>query len=629
MSESSAGSSEPSWSPGSSSDVSSSEIPESFESVSVPLPPLPVISASELCVSSSDPVWSVSVMPGLISSLSLFLTEHETVKNRLNIEKTIRIFFITLLLKKAKNQKTANYSRFLEKIYFSTHFQAALQTAENPEAGRNICRTKLFSAAAESALFAFNFFLRIIDSFLGGLYMIKPVFLFFPLFFSFFVYAETNVYKISMMGAEIGKSTETWEEKRNPDGSCEINLHSVSEMSLARGIDSMTIKSDTTLSADCNTLEPRKIKGEISEGGSKIFVEGTNRNGVFQTNMTKNGTGETSSFQVKKNTTFFGMIFKKLSDEELLKGGKTSIISEESLAESEVSYSASKNADGTVSATVVFQGIPIKYTVSNKKVLRSEIQNGLIVYTLESLPETKTATAAGSHDILQNTKLFNSGISIKYPRKTKNTIFQIETSDFASIPETCFQKKGNGTLTVSSDAADCKNLPESSDTQPNIIEDSGNPEIIRAAQKIVLGAPNQQEMVKRITKFVYKHISNKNYNHGNMSAGEVLRTKSGDCTEHSALFAALARAAGIPAKMVYGVVLNSNGEFFFHNWNEVFADGKWIPVDSTYNMDKADSSRITLIYGGSDSRSREQVSLSVLRFLNNTRIFARGFSNEK
>ena len=459
--------------------------------------------------------------------------------------------------------------------------------------------------------------------------MSKPVFLFLSLFFSFLIFAETNVYRISMMGAEIGKSTETWEEKKNPDGSCEIVLRSVSEMSLARGFDSMTIKSDTTLSADCVTFEPMRIKGEISEGGSKVFVEGRNRNGVFETSMTKNGSRETSSFQVKKNSAFFGMIFKKLGAEELLKGGKTSIISEESLAESEVSYTASKNPDGTVSATLVFQGIPIKYTVSDKKVLRSEIQGGLIVYTLESLPELKNTQTAGSPDILQNTKLFNEGIAIKSPRKTQNTIFQVENADFASIPETCFQKKGNGTLTVSSDAADCRNLPEASDTQPNIIEDSSNPEIIRAAQKIVLGSPNQQEMVKRISKFVYKHISNKNYNHGNMSAGEVLRTKSGDCTEHSALFAALSRAAGIPTKMVYGVVLNANGEFFFHNWNEAFADGKWITVDSTFNLIPADSSRITLIYGGPDSRSREQVSLSVLKFLNNTKIFARGFSNEK
>ena len=459
--------------------------------------------------------------------------------------------------------------------------------------------------------------------------MSRPVFLFLSIFFTFFVFAETNVYKISMMGAEIGRSTETWEEKRNPDGSCELVLRSVSEMSLARGVDSMTIKSDTTLSANCMTFEPKRIKGEISEGGAKIFVEGINRNGVFETILTKNGNKETSSFKMPKNTTFFGMIFKKLSVEELLKGGKTSIISEESLAESEISYTAAKNPDGTVSATVVFQGIPIKYTVSDKKVLRSEIQGGLIVYTLSTMPEEKGIQASGSPDILQNTKLINGGISIKYPRKTRNTTFQIENADFSSIPETCFQKKVSGnTLFVTSDASKCTNLPLPEDTQSNIIEDSTNPEIVRAAQKIITGAPSQREMVKRIAKFVYKHISNKNYNHGNMSAGEVLRTKSGDCTEHSALFAAMSRAAGIPTKMVYGVVMNSNGEFFFHNWNEAFADGTWITVDSTFDIVPADSSRITLIYGGADSRSREQVSLSVLRFLNNTAIFARGFSNE-
>ena len=460
--------------------------------------------------------------------------------------------------------------------------------------------------------------------------MSKPVFLFLILFFSFFVFAETNVYKISMMGAEIGKSTETWSVGSGADGHCEITLHSVSEMSLARGMDSMTVKSDTTLAADCKTFEPKQIKGEISEGGSKILVEGVNRKGVFETNLTKNGSRETSKFPMPKDAVFFGMIFRKLSAEDQLKGGKTTIISEESLTASEISYSAQKNADGTVTATVVFQGIPIKYTVSGKKVLRSEIQNGLIVYTLDSLPETKTAAPSGSPDILQSTKLFNQGISIKSPRKTRNTTFQIENAGFSSIPGTCFQKKvSTNTLFVSSDAANCTNMPAPEDTQSNIIEDSANPEIVRSAQKIVLGAPNQHEMVKRITKFVYKHINNKNYNHGNMSASEVLRTKSGDCTEHSALFAALSRAAGIPAKMVFGVVLNPGGEFFFHNWNEVFADGKWITVDSTFNLIPADSSRITLIYGGSDSRSREQVSVSVLRFLNNTKIFVRGFSNEK
>ena len=157
--------------------------------------------------------------------------------------------------------------------------------------------------------------------------MSKPVFMLSLFFFSFFVFAETNVYKISMMGAEIGKSTETWSEVKTADGSCELVLKSVSEMNLARGFDSMNIKSDTFLYADCITLEPKRIKGEISEGKTKVLVEGENKNGVFSTKITKNGNSETSSFRMNENAAFFGMIFRKFSENELLKGGKTSVIS--------------------------------------------------------------------------------------------------------------------------------------------------------------------------------------------------------------------------------------------------------------------------------------------------------------
>ena len=478
--------------------------------------------------------------------------------------------------------------------------------------------------------FAFNLFYRIISGFLVE-ESVKKCFLFaLFMFFSFSVNAETNVYNIMMMGVNIGKSTETWEEKTDSYGNCVLSLNSVSEMTIARGGFSLSMNSDTSLSVDCKTFKPLTIKAKVSEMGSETLSEGREENGIFRTKITKNGVNESSSLKLGDNVTFFGMIFRKLDEKKLLQGGKTSIISEESLAESEISYSASKNTDGTLSVTVNFQGIPIKYTVSGKKVIRSEMQNGLLVYYLRgSVPEQDTPVNVQKADLLDSSKIANSGISIKYPRKTSKTVFAVESANFSEIPETCFQKKEEtGTLIVVNSAATCVTSPAISDISSNIEEDSGNPDIVRTAQKTVLGAPNQEEMVKRIAKFVYKHIKNKNYNHGTLSASEVLRSQSGDCTEHSSLFAALARAVGIPAKMVYGLVMDPSGQFFFHNWNEAFADGKWISVDSTFGIVPADSSRITLIYGGSDSKSRENVSVSVLKFMNNTKIAVQGFSNE-
>ena len=53
------------------------------------------------------------------------------------------------------------------------------------------------------------------------------------------------------------------------------------------------------------------------------------------------------------------------------------------------------------------------------------------------------------------------------------------------------------------------------------------------------------------------------------NALEVLQSKKGDCNEHTVLFNAFARAAGIPAKTVVGVVY-LRGAFYYHAWSEVW-----------------------------------------------------------
>jgi transglutaminase-like putative cysteine protease len=79
------------------------------------------------------------------------------------------------------------------------------------------------------------------------------------------------------------------------------------------------------------------------------------------------------------------------------------------------------------------------------------------------------------------------------------------------------------------------------------------------------------------------------------SAAEVLRSRSGDCNEHAVLFAALCRAAGIPARICAGIVY-LNGSFFYHAWNEVYLDG-WISIDSTTNQFPADVTHVKFVEG--------------------------------
>ncbi|MDH3570840.1 MAG: transglutaminase-like domain-containing protein, partial [Gemmatimonadota bacterium] len=80
------------------------------------------------------------------------------------------------------------------------------------------------------------------------------------------------------------------------------------------------------------------------------------------------------------------------------------------------------------------------------------------------------------------------------------------------------------------------------------------------------------------------------------SALEVLKTRRGDCNEHTVLYVALARAVGIPARTAAGLVY-VDGRFYYHAWPEVYLNG-WVAVDPTFGQFPADASHLRFTVGG-------------------------------
>jgi transglutaminase-like putative cysteine protease len=76
----------------------------------------------------------------------------------------------------------------------------------------------------------------------------------------------------------------------------------------------------------------------------------------------------------------------------------------------------------------------------------------------------------------------------------------------------------------------------------------------------------------------------------------VLETRSGDCNERTVLYVALARAAGLPARPVAGL-LYRGGRFYYHAWPEVYL-GDWVAVDPTLNEFPADAAHVRFVVGG-------------------------------
>ncbi len=79
---------------------------------------------------------------------------------------------------------------------------------------------------------------------------------------------------------------------------------------------------------------------------------------------------------------------------------------------------------------------------------------------------------------------------------------------------------------------------------------------------------------------------------------DILKSLSGNYLERSVMYASYTRAAGLPTRLVSGLVYR-NGYFYFHAWPEVWFD-KWIPVDPAFYQFPADVTHIPLKEGRLD-----------------------------
>jgi hypothetical protein len=167
------------------------------------------------------------------------------------------------------------------------------------------------------------------------------------------------------------------------------------------------------------------------------------------------------------------------------------------------------------------------------------------------------------------------------------------------------QQWSNGELTIvkeslqeiSSTRIPVNSPPLARDLQPSLLVQSDAEVLKKQAFEIVGEQRNGLQAVRTISSWVYRNLE-KRPTLSIPNALAVYELRAGDCNEHSVLFAALARAAGIPTRIVAGLLYSEN-RFFYHAWNEVYL-GEWIAVDSLMNQVPADPTHIRLIVGELD-----------------------------
>jgi transglutaminase-like putative cysteine protease len=239
------------------------------------------------------------------------------------------------------------------------------------------------------------------------------------------------------------------------------------------------------------------------------------------------------------------------------------------------------------------------------EVVREESPMGLIV--VKETRDRATALAVPGEiqtDMLEAAAIVPVGPKIDDPATVERLRVRLEGVEFGgpdlagggqSLDGNVIEVRDSRTLPLGPPDPDARNYLAA---EPFLESDA--PEVRAEAAKAVEGVQGGRARAERLVRYV-NALLEKKPTVSLPSAREVLRTKVGDCNEHTALYAAMARSLGIPARIAVGLV-HLHGAFYYHAWPEIYVEergrGAWMPVDPTLNQFPADVTHLRLARGG-------------------------------
>jgi len=212
------------------------------------------------------------------------------------------------------------------------------------------------------------------------------------------------------------------------------------------------------------------------------------------------------------------------------------------------------------------------------------------------------------------------------PAQARKATYRLKLKDsqgpMPDLPETDMQKilaRGPDYMDLAITRQDPADLADATSQKPppalakylesSLYVDWQSPAVKAAAEGVACDSEKPWDLALALWKYVDKRIYIKSYEIAFDPASNVLATGKGDCTEHAVLLAALARARGLPSRIVSGITqvpgsAEGQAEFGYHAWTEVWIDGVWVSLDAALRQAPVDVSHIALAVSaaeGSDS----------------------------
>ncbi len=240
---------------------------------------------------------------------------------------------------------------------------------------------------------------------------------------------------------------------------------------------------------------------------------------------------------------------------------------------------------------------------TNGEVLKEESLLGISMVKDTRDQALEKTSLSGSRDLTLAASV-SAGMILDEPNRLLRLEMKLE-----GLPETLMPDGGRQSFSNKILAIDRESLPdpevlsigeEALFLNPVPFIESDHPEIVKAAKEAVGSAVRPLEKARNLVAWVYGTLEKRPVL-SVPTALETLRQKMGDCNEHAVLLAALARAAGIPARVEAGLVY-MDGRFYYHAWNSLYL-GEWITADALMNQLPADVTHIRLVRGISSEQA--------------------------
>jgi transglutaminase-like putative cysteine protease len=257
----------------------------------------------------------------------------------------------------------------------------------------------------------------------------------------------------------------------------------------------------------------------------------------------------------------------------------------------------------------------------------------IFIYTFFVLMiASNTSVFANDSIIIDKTQINNGLVSVQYKNQIKQPIkvqvqkadvkynYTIRDNDKTNFP--LQMGPGNYTITVlenvvnqtykvvSSDSFDVNNISDSAVYTQSIqlVDFDSSMKSIADLKALTVTATSDRQKLDAIYNYVTANIS---YDFDKLKAlpqdyipviDEVYASKEGICYDYASLFASALRVVNIPTRLIMGYSQDIEG---YHALNQVFLDGQWMTIDTTYDAqaktynvkyDQAkDSARFTVV----------------------------------